>query len=60
MTFARSAVFIVGAKRTAFGTYGGKLKSISATDLAVHTSKAALKHAGLAADKVDETFFGNV
>ena len=60
MSFARKAVFIVGAKRTAFGTYGGKLKDISAIDLAVYTSMAALKHAGVTADKVDETIFGNV
>lgn len=28
-------VFIVGAKRTAFGTFGGKLKNVTATDLGV-------------------------
>jgi acetyl-CoA acyltransferase 2 len=60
MSAARSAIYIVGAKRTAFGAFGGKLKGISAIDLAVHSSKAALAHAKLSADKIDESFFGNV
>jgi acetyl-CoA acyltransferase 2 len=60
MSAAKQAIFIVGAKRTPFGAFGGKLKQISATDLAVHSSKAALAHAGLSADKVEETFMGNV
>lgn len=60
MSVAQKAVFIVGAKRTPFGAFGGKLKGISSTDLAVLSSKAALAHAKLSADKVDETFFGNV
>jgi acetyl-CoA acyltransferase 2 len=33
------------AKRTPFGTFGGKLKHLSATDLAVLSSKAAIKDA---------------
>ena len=60
MSVASKAVFIVGAKRTPFGSFGGKLKTFSATDLAVHSSKAALAQAGLSGDKIDETFFGNV
>jgi len=60
MSLARSAVYIVGAKRTPFGAFGGKLKTFSATDLAVHSSVAALQQAKLSADKVDEAFFGNV
>lgn len=53
-------VFIVGAKRTPFGAFGGKLKAMTGTDLATHSTQAALKHAGLSPDKVDETFMGNV
>ncbi len=60
MSVAAKAVFIVGAKRTPFGAFGGKLKHLSATDLAVHSSKAALVQAGVSADKINETFFGNV
>ena len=32
----------LAAKRTPFGTYGGALKDVSATDLAVHAAKAAI------------------
>lgn len=60
MSAARKAVFIVGAKRTPFGAFGGKLKHITATDLAVLSSKAALASANLSPEKIDETFMGNV
>ena len=60
MSVAKKAVFIVGAKRTPFGAFGGSLKQISAIDLAVHSSKAALAQAKLSPEKIDETFFGNV
>lgn len=60
MSVAKSAVFIVGAKRTPFGKFGGKLKAFTATDLAVHSSKAAIAAAGISPEKIDETFFGNV
>ncbi|CAD6193013.1 unnamed protein product [Caenorhabditis auriculariae] len=57
---AGKGVFIVGAKRTAFGTFGGKLKNISATELGVSASQAALAHANVKADNVDHVIFGNV
>jgi acetyl-CoA acyltransferase 2 len=60
MSVARKAVYIVGAKRTPFGAYGGKLKGFSATDLAVLSSKAALAQAKLSPEKVEESIFGNV
>jgi acetyl-CoA acyltransferase 2 len=50
----------LAAKRTPFGTYGGALKDQSATDLAVHASKAALKQSGVALEDVDNVVFGNV
>ena len=53
-------VFIVGAKRTPFGAFGGKLKGVSATGLSAHAGKAALAHAGLSGEKVDEVLVGNV
>jgi acetyl-CoA acetyltransferase family protein len=58
-TLAKSIV-IVGAKRTAFGTMQGTLKGISATDLGVHASKAALAQSGLALDAIGHVIFGNV
>eukprot|EP01032_Pedospumella_encystans_P032440 gene32440-36620_t len=60
MSVAKKAVFIVGAKRTPFGSFGGSLKHLSATDLAVHSSKAAIAHAKISPEKIDETIFGNV
>ncbi|ETN79640.1 acetyl-CoA C-acetyltransferase [Necator americanus] len=57
---SKSGVFIVGAKRTAFGTFGGKLKNHSATDLGVIATVAALKHANVKADDIDHVIFGNV
>ena len=33
---------------------------LSATDLSAHAGQAALAHAGLGADKVDEVLIGNV
>lgn len=42
------------------GAFGGKLKHLTATELAVHSSNAALAEANLSGSKIDETFFGNV
>lgn len=53
-------VFIVGAKRTPFGTYGGVLKDHSATDLAEHAAKAALATGGVAPELVNSVIMGNV
>ena len=52
-------VFLAG-KRTPFGTYGGSLKDVSATDLAVHAAKAAIAQSGLKPDDIDNVVFGNV
>jgi acetyl-CoA acetyltransferase len=57
---AGKKIFIVGAKRTPFGAFGGSLASLSATDLAVAASKAAIASAGLDPSKIDATFMGNV
>ncbi|RQM21686.1 hypothetical protein B5M09_008198 [Aphanomyces astaci] len=59
-TTAMTQVFIVAAKRTPFGAFGGKLKSISATDLATHATKAALQAAKLDPALVDTVIVGNV
>jgi hypothetical protein len=57
---ATAGVFIVGAKRTPIGTFGGKLKSLTATELGVVAASAALKSAGVDAKHVDHVVFGNV
>jgi len=53
-------IVILAAKRTPFGTFGGSLKDLSATDLAIHVSKAALAQAGAPADDFGHVVFGNV
>jgi acetyl-CoA acetyltransferase family protein len=53
-------IWIVGAKRTAFGTFGGTLKDLTATDLAVEAAKAALAQANADPSTVEQVVFGNV
>ncbi len=52
-------IVVLSGKRTAFGTFGGSLKDFTATDLGVVSSVAAIEAAGIAADQIDHTFFGN-
>jgi len=52
--------WIVAAKRTAFGGFGGTLKSVRANELGAHASRAALAQSGLAAGELDQVIFGNV
>lgn len=60
MSTPKSPVFIVGAKRTPFGSLCGKMSSFSATELGVLSSKAAIEEAKVSAECIDEVFFGNV
>lgn len=53
-------VFIVGAKRTVFGTYGGKLKNVSITELQTLAAKAALASANVKPESVDTVVIGIV
>jgi acetyl-CoA acyltransferase 2 len=55
-----SGIFLVAAKRTPFGTFGGSLKSFSATDLGTHATQSALNSIDLDPQAVDSIFFGNV
>jgi len=55
-----NGVFIVAAKRTAFGTFGGKLKNMSATDLGVVASQGALQQSGLKPEDINSVIIGNV
>lgn len=51
---------IVGAKRTPFGSFGGSLKSFSATDLAWIASEATLKSTSLKPEDIEHIVFGQV
>ena len=53
-TLAR-AIYIVAAKRTPFGAFGGALETLSAIDLQVVAAKAAFE-----AGKVDPSVVGHV
>jgi acetyl-CoA acyltransferase 2 len=55
---AKDVVFL-SAARTPFGTFGGKLKDLSATDLGVVAAQAAMERAGVSGDQVDHVVFGN-
>jgi acetyl-CoA acetyltransferase family protein len=52
-------VFLSGA-RTGFGSFGGTLKDLSATDLGAIAAQGALARSGLESGAVDHVVFGNV
>ncbi len=53
-------VVIVGAARTAIGSFGGSLKGIPARQLGAICIKEALSRAGVAPELVEEVIMGNV
>ena len=53
-------IFIVGAKRTPFGTFGGKLAYKTCVDLQEAAAKAALSAANVNPELVDSVIIGNV
>src|ERR1700688_5057640 len=52
-------VYILSAARTPIGKFGGSLASMTAADLGVIAAQAAIERAGVRADQVEETIFGN-
>lgn len=53
-------VYIIAAKRTPQGSFGGKLAGLSAVDLGIIASKAAIAQAGIAPEEINEVIYGNV
>ena len=51
-------VFLSG-KRTGFGTFGGSLKELTATQLGIFAARAALAESGITAEDIGHVFFGN-
>ena len=51
---------IVGAVRTAVGSFGGQFKDVPATELGAHAVRAALERAEIAGEEVDEVVLGCV
>ena len=56
--FDREVVFLSG-KRTPFGTFGGTLRDLTATDLGVLSAEAAMDAAGIEPAQVGHVFYGN-
>jgi len=54
------SIFVVAAKRTPFGAFGGSLSKLSATELGVHSTKAALAQGNVDPSSVGAVYFGNV
>ena len=52
-------IFIVGATRTPVGDFGGSLKALSATDLAVLIMQSVLERSKVKPENIDLVFFGN-
>ena len=53
-------IVIVAAKRNPFGKFGGSLKDVNATDLALQASQACLSQSGLKPEDIDHIVLGNV
>jgi len=60
ISYFSSGIFIVAAKRTPFGAYGGALTGHTATDLQEIANKAAIEAANLEPKDIDSVFTGNV
>src|SRR5687768_3693293 len=56
----RPGVVFLSGVRTGFGTFGGTLKDLSATDLGVVAAKAAVQRGGVDPGSIGHVVFGNV
>lgn len=55
-----AGVYLLGGARTPFGSFGGSLKEVSATELGVIASRAAIEKSQIHAAEIDQVFVGNV
>ena len=53
-------VYILSAARTPIGKFGGGLSTVPATELGATAIRAAVERAGIAPERVDEVFMGQV
>jgi acetyl-CoA C-acetyltransferase len=60
MYMKSKSVYILSAVRTPIGSFGGQLKSLSATQLGAAAVKAACEKAGIDVSLVDELIMGSV
>ena len=52
--------YVLGAKRTPIGSFQGAFARSTAPELGAHAIRAAIEHAGVDVDAIDEVFMGNV
>lgn len=53
-------IYLIDGARTAFGTFGGSLKSEQADDLGAVTAREALKRSNVSEEQIDHIVYGNV
>lgn len=53
-------VFILSARRSAIGSFGGSLKDTPPIDLAIPVAKSAIAASGLTADQIGHAAYGHV
>ena len=58
--FLSTGIYLVAAKRTAFGAYGGKLKDFTPTDLQEIACRAALQAGNINPEIIDSVCIGNI
>ena len=58
--FFYKGVFIVGAKRTPFGTFGGKIKDVGSVDLAKISAQAAIAQSKIDPKSIESVNVGNI
>jgi acetyl-CoA acetyltransferase family protein len=56
----QGGVVFLSAVRSPFGTFGGSLRDLPVTDLTTRISKVAIERAGIGAEDIDSSIFGNV
>lgn len=56
----RTDVFVVGAVRTAIGSFGGALRDIAPAELAATVMAAALERSGIRSDRIGHVVMGQV
>lgn len=56
----KQGIFVVAAKRTPFGAFGGSLKAFSPTDLQTLAAAGALKAGNINPEIIDTVHVGNV
>uniref|UniRef100_A0A1A9V2A6 Uncharacterized protein n=1 Tax=Glossina austeni TaxID=7395 RepID=A0A1A9V2A6_GLOAU len=60
MSAVTKGIYIIAAKRTAFGTFGGALKTINQAQLQTTAAKAAIVSSGLKPEQIDTVVVGHV